>query len=614
MNNPSQTNNYTSGKYFLIAFGLLNILAFTLLFCGLGFLAGLPVAKWQFPLACLVALVINYYAAKHFIGEKAKNHFIKNGCVIIGSVVGFMFLSGLFYDTSFDGQWYHQETIIKLKQGYNPVYQKLPVPANELHDGGNTCNIPGSNTGKQTPAAINLKYQSINNFSKGSEIIQATIYQLTNRIETAKAVNFMLLEAVFFLCLSFLHKLNAISNTKKLLLAVLLAFNPIVITQLLTFCVDGNLGCLLLGMIAIACLIFIQTNRYYLFMMISLVMLTVNIKYTGLAYAGIFGLGFILVLWRYKKMVTFKKVLIAGLVSFAIGIFCCGFNPYVTNLVQKNTLFVGIDETRAAELELTPTLLKDLNRVEKLFLSLSTHEGPFAADKTAVWHIPKIPFYFTKQDIHEAYDSEQMLSGFGPFFFGGLLIAGIILIIAGLRFRKTKAFSYAVIVFAIILITVLILPDAWWVRFVPQLWLLPIIVLCMAAYFTTRNMRILSNLLYISLGLSVAWASLNIFFNIVSTNRINYQLQQLRAIHKPINVKYSTCKGFRSNRVRFAEAGIPTIETDLSSQYIFNLKESNTRFENTGPLPGLPKPILYKISEGIFKKAFWEKEYYYEVN
>jgi hypothetical protein len=546
------------------------------------------------------------------MAEKANRYFVKNVTAIIGSIILFIVVAGSFYDVSFDGQWYHQETVSYLNQGYNPAYQTLAVPSDEVNDVVNMCNPiwPGDIPQvKQIYPLKNIKYVAINNFSKGSEVIQAAIYQVTNRIETGKAMNFMLLMGAFFLCLSVLYRIPSISNTKKWLLAILLAFNPIVIVQLLTFCVDGNMGCLFLCLLAIACLIFSDNNKYYLFLLISIGSMAINIKYTGLAYTVILGVGFIVILWIYKKTEAVKKVLIAGLIAFAIGLTCSGFNPYINNIITKGNIFYGLEEIKIISFELTPPTIRNLNRVEKLAMSVLTHEGSFAAQKTAVWHIPKVPFYFTKEDIAESYDSEQMLSGFGPFFGGAMLVACIVFLMAIIRIRKTKAFSYAMVVIIIVLITVLMIEDAWWVRYVPQFWLLPVIILCLSTFIATRSARIFSNVLYVSLGLSLVWASLNLFFNLVTTSRIDYQLQQLKKTNAPIAVQYSGCRGFKTNSIRFAEAGIAATKKEVNGPYVVNVLESNTKIQTSGPLPVLPKPFMLVLSEKLFGSLFVEKSY-----
>ncbi|MBK8142070.1 MAG: hypothetical protein IPK57_14595, partial [Chitinophagaceae bacterium] len=127
-------------------------------------------------------------------------------------------IAGFFYDTSADGLVYHQETIYQLKTGWNPVNKILPDSVNQ---------------------AI-----WINHYAKGAEIPQASIYSMTNRIETGKATNIILLAGSFFLTASALSVFGRLTMRKVLLLSGLLVLNPVTINQLFTYYVDGQLACL----------------------------------------------------------------------------------------------------------------------------------------------------------------------------------------------------------------------------------------------------------------------------------------------------------------------------------------------------------------------------------
>jgi len=590
-----------SNTCFLFAFGLLNVLAFTLLFCGLSFLAGLTISKWQFPVAGVSALITNYYAARFLAVETKTN--LKINAAILGLLAASVIFSGFFYDVSSDGQYYHMETVIRLKQGYNPVKQPLPIPADEIWEntypvyctGGADKPLPYVT--KSDKPSVNIKYLNINSLCAGAETIEAAIYKITNRVETAKAINVIGLLAAFFLCLSLFYKIGRISNLKKWLLALLLTFNPITIIQLNSFCVDGDVACWLLCLVVISCLLFMENNRFYQFLLASIIMVAINFKFTSLVFAAMYCAAFLIVLLIYKKIDLFKKVLITGMLSAFIGIICCGFHPYGTNVIRNHNVFYGLDDTRAEIRKMTPPLFLPLNRFEKLFLSLSTHEGWDSADKKSVSDIPKMPFIINMKDIHAANDTLQKFAGFGPFFSGELLIAVILFLITLIKFRRELAFKYALALILIIFATVAVIPDSWWNRFVPQLWLIPVVILCMAEFITIRHGRLLKGILYISIGMNVAWGLLAIVFNIFSTARVNYQMTQLKALNQPVNIEYCSFESYRSNRVRFEEVGIFITEKNVAGPYIYNVEDSNTRFETPSPLPELPKPFLMRWSE-----------------
>src|SRR4029077_6454858 len=180
-------------------------------------------------------------------------------------IIGSIFISGIFYDISADGQMYHMESAIQMKAGWNPFREELPAAFNQ---------------------AIWL-----NHYGKGVEDPQATIYAFTHRLETTKATNFMALAASFCLVMAFLTRLNRFSHRKNLLFSGLLAFNPVTFYQLLNTYVDGQLCSFLLCFIAIAGLLFLESNRYYLFLLASVLIVVINIKFTALVFGGIFTAG-----------------------------------------------------------------------------------------------------------------------------------------------------------------------------------------------------------------------------------------------------------------------------------------------------------------------------------
>ena len=586
-------------SYFLAAFTLLNILVFTLVLCDAGFLVHMPVSTWQFPLACLLALIGHYYAAGFFGGGNRKRLFMQSGGLVLVVLISSVLVAGSFYDVSYDGQWYHQETVILLKRGYDPVHQKLSARPNE--DTGDTNFGWCSGVDKPSPSQVSsghhlvsVKFININNFSKGIEVISAALYGVTGRVETGKAVNGMLIAASFFLCLALLYKIDRIRTYKKWILAALVAFNPISLMQLNSFCVDGDLACSLVCLLAINLLLLDEMNRYYLTLLGAVIVLAVNIKFTNVVFTGIFCSLFLTILFVYKKRETFKQVLKAGIISGVTGLFLCGYNPYITNLIDKHDPFYGLSETRDVIRRLTPPLLLHMDRFGKLFFSLSAHQGWNSADKRSIWEIPKIPFTLDKEDIVDAKEPQQEFSAFGPFFSGALLLTLPLFVLVLVRFPQSSSFRLLMTISLAILLSVFLMPDPWWGRFVPQLWLFPVLVIGMGELHPDRVGKFLTVLLGLAMGLNIAWASIGWVSNLSTSARINYQMRQLRAIHQPVNIEFCPLNTYFSNEARFREWGIPITEKVLTGPYVYNVVESNTRFETPVPLPDLPKPLLLR--------------------
>jgi hypothetical protein len=597
-------SSQTHPLLFLIAFSLINIVVFTLLLCSVGFLFGASVGKWQFPLAMLLALVVTYFAGMGFLGIGFGLAFLKTVISVLVSVLTCIIVAGFFYDVSFDGQWYHQETVYRLKQGYNPVRQIIPTPPDELFGNSYTScvGVDAKNIKPLARPTENLKFININNFSKGSEVVEAAIYSLTNRIETGKALNGILLIAGFLLGLFVLHQLPGLNIGYKWLLAGILAFNPIAITQLFSFCVDGNLACILLLLLALGVLLFINPKGIYLFMFAGVLSLVITVKFTGFVFAGIFCFGLLVILLAFKKRQALIKAGLAGAIATIIAVFCMGFNPYITNITQKHDPFYGLQQTRDELANITPPLFKPLNRVQKFFFSITAHQGWHSADKPSLSHVPKIPFTLNKEDIREAADAQQPFSGFGPFFSGILFITLAMFVLPLFIVNKKQPFKLCAGICLTIACSVLIVPDAWWARFVPQFWLVPLMVVLTSYFVYFRGVIWLRRLIYFALILNIAWAVFGIGFNVLNNARINYQMLQLKALNKPVYVEYCSYKAFKSNQIRFNEWGIITLPGPVSGADVYNITESGTRYQTQTPLPQLPKPFLLKLAYRVSGK------------
>ncbi len=591
-----------SKQYFLVGLGLISLIAYTLIICAASLIRGYSISFWQFPLACVLMLVTHFFASEYLLGKKMRRFFFRTSGILLAISIASILLASVIYDVSFDGQWYHQETIDKLKTGFNPYLKLLPVPISEPipHSRDAWCTGPDKSVNDSTDSPIsfvNFKYLNLNHLSKGTEITEAAIYKLTNRIESGKAVNLIMLAGTFFLCLSLLYKIERVSPAKKWLISILACFNPVTVTQLFTYCVDGVMVSILLCLAITFCLFVLEENKYYLLALGLLITAGVNIKYTSLVYTGIFCIGFLLILMIRKDWKRFRRVFYMCSIASIFGACFVGFHPYLTNLITTNQVFDGLQETKNEIYDITPPLFRNMNRFEKFFVSLATHSDDQAADKESVGAALKIPFSVNKKDLLNANNAELKLSAFGPFFSGILLICVSLLVWMAFRFSKQAVFRYGVLGLAIILVSVFIVPEPWWARFVPQLWFFPVIVLLISECLAPLGRRILGTALYASLGINLVWSLMGIFYNLLISSHIQYQLKQIKTLSEPISVEYCAYRSFTSNRLRFIENDISFVEKKPEGPNIYNVIHSNTRFGTQDALPDLPKPFLMKLNE-----------------
>ena len=223
-----QENIRKSDNYFLISFALINLFAFCLVLGSITFLSGHTLSSWQFPVALLLALFANFRLIKILYKDQSLVFFGRNSVVVLIIVAVSIFVAGLFYDVSFDGQSYHMESVYQLGKGWNPITTELPDSVNRSE----------------------IDY--VNHYPKGAELPQAAIYTITNKIEYGKATNFMLFAACFFLCLSFLYRIDKFSTRKKIWISALFVLNPVTVGELISYYVDGQLAALLLSFLLVA--------------------------------------------------------------------------------------------------------------------------------------------------------------------------------------------------------------------------------------------------------------------------------------------------------------------------------------------------------------------------
>ncbi len=527
--NPSSANQliFIAGSVLIVTIALSSIIP------SLGFFVNRGVSSWDFPASFVLAGTIYYAAFKDKLRDIAV--FIKAIVLAVTIIILSIVVATFFYDVSYDGQTYHMEAIYQLKNGWNPFYTLLP---------------------KQNHLTI-----YINHYAKGAELPQSTIYSLTNYIESGKATNFILLAGTFCICLSFLLSLKKLSPVKCTVITILLVLNPVVVNQLISTYVDGQLALLLLAFIVMAVWIVRDHSYYNNIVLGAIIIITVNVKFTGLIYVVIFSVAFLAWLLFTKNNKLFKKVLLATAVSGLIAVLIVGYNPYVVNTVQFMHPFyplMGQNKVDIMGYNL-PNGFEGKNAINKLFMSLFAHTDNVMPNNGREVEL-KFPFELKKTDVINASKIDARIAGFGPMFSGALLASFVILfmLVAGRGDKKLLRNTTFIII--IIVISVLINPESWWARYVPQLWFLPIILLITAEFYKMRRSRILRFVIYGALLVNIGLTSIGIGWNFTMTQLINYQLEVLKASKQPIVIDLEF---FNSNRIRLAENNISYVEKNL---------------------------------------------------
>ncbi|MDP4130035.1 MAG: hypothetical protein Q8939_07725 [Bacteroidota bacterium] len=561
------------GLFFLIGSGLLNAVVFTLIGMSLTFIAGFTLTPWHFPSAVLISLAVNYYAARFFLGPDSRATWIKSSWIILTVIAGSILFSLLFYDISFDGQMYHIDSAFYLKNGWNPFKKELSPDINQA--------------------------LWLNHYGKGAEAPEGAVYALTNRIETTKSVNFILLTASFCLSLFFLLRLNRFSFRKNLLFSFLLSCNPIVVYLLLTTYVDGLLASCLLCFLMAGCLLYRDVNRFYLMLLAMLLIVVLNIKFSSVVFAIIFSGGLLTALLISRQRKSFRKVFLVCALAAGFGVAVVGYFPYITNsLHYHDPLYPGLPMLQSEAAKLAPDRFAHMNRFSKFFVSFFSHTDDLHIYRDRNPQIPaKIPFSFNRTDIFNALKPiVSHMAGFGPFFSGISILALILFIVTAWWIPDKKRLVPVIVLLGTLTCSVFVISEVWYARYVPQLWFIPVIALIVSEYYQPRRLRKLRNILYLMALIDLSFSFASFPYVYYQSAKIDYELRQLKASRQTISVQFSY---FVSNRIRFSEKQIPFQETkipELQGVYMIN---SSTRYIPPEPMPDLPKSWILRMGEKI---------------
>ena len=233
-----------------------------------GFLMGFPIHQVYFYLAILSATFILF-----FLDKKADRNY-RWMLFVVGFSIALVFLclqlSSLYFDCSFDGQWYHQDAILFLDRGWNPFYDPLLKNAEV--------------------SGLNANY--VNHYPKASWMVSAIVYKLTHNLETGKAIHFIAFFAWVFMAIPLLRRWYNIAWFQCVLVVMMLALSPVISGQWFSFYVDGLVGSFLfLFFLLLIQLVMDPRQKHSWIVLGACFIFLINLKFTALVYAGLFSFG-----------------------------------------------------------------------------------------------------------------------------------------------------------------------------------------------------------------------------------------------------------------------------------------------------------------------------------
>ncbi|MCB0847401.1 MAG: hypothetical protein KDE26_29325, partial [Bacteroidetes bacterium] len=427
--------------------GIIQLFAMSSLYLGIGN------KPWIFPVSFLVSL-----GGLLLANQQLEINHRKTLIPVLLMLFACLGISRFIFDTTFDGQDYHQEAILKLLQDWNPVSK---------------------------PSYFSIHHH----YPVGSWVTSASVVSFTGMIETGKLFQLLLVIGTVYISYFSLSLIPTLTQWLRILTSIIITFNPVSLVQTLSHYVDGMLGACYLAVILGGVILWFGNDHKktsllaYILIGLSIV-IGFSLKFTAVPILGMLIIGTGIIFFINQKIAILKGlILTAGSGGMlAIGLFA--FHPYMTNTLRHGDPFFPFNDpehqTAIIRTQLPDELL-DKNRLEKLVLSTfsQTENTP---NEPLKW---KIPFTFNPEKLRFFKGPDTRVGGWGPWF-GGMLIlslSGWIFLLKDKKNHKLALNTGLCIVF--ILGSVFIIPEAWNARYVPQYFFIPVIV--MLAFYQQKG-------------------------------------------------------------------------------------------------------------------------------
>ena len=464
-----------------------------------------------------------------------------------------LLLSAFFYDFSWDGQWYHQSGIITIAQDWNP----LSVPMRSFD---------------QSPSQLHSQLY-LRHYAKGTWYAAATILATTGRIELGKCVNWLILMAAFLgtlaACLS-----GGLRRSRALGIAAVVAINPVVVSEITTYMVDGVMASALILTVVATVSALRQPRPAVIATMLAASIVCINSKFTGLIY-----LCFLFAavgLWcLFNAPRSLARVAAVAFGTLVLGTCLWGYNPYITNTLYRHQPFYpilgsanypslaeqGKDGNEKYE---TPKNMAGRRLPIRFAYAIFGRPGnqPYREGKNAslMW-----PFTARMHDLYSYTYQESRVAALGPYFSGSLLLSGGLGL--WLLFQLDSSSRWLLILAsATIVASLLISKDSWWPRYGPQLWFLPIVPLVLAFRESAPRLqvRLTCGVVALLLFNAVIVAAVRFHWETRASLTLRHQLRDLRDSGKEyeVSTRYfddSAKERLTEAHVHFRDLGMPKL-------------------------------------------------------
>ena len=458
------------------------------------------------PLSIIVAIILsNWLARRAGLSGRLRWWPI---ALAVGAILISLIPSAAFYDLSWDGQWYHQRGVYAISQDWNP----LSEPLRNFND---------------------YSQNWVRHYAKGPWYIGASLTSLTGWIEFGKFITWPALVAALMAVTAAgldagLRRKNAFA------LGILVALNPVVMSEMLSYLVDGLMICFLACYVAALISSFHRPNALAIVTGIAAMICSINSKFTGLVFLCFVcaGVGLYCLIRRRDILLHYIGL---NLLAMILGVVVWGYNPYVTNTLNRGNPFYPLMGSKEypslaargqdpIELYETPHNMQNRNRFVRFGYALFGRPGgqPFLDGPDARL---MYPFLFPIKDIALYRFHETRIAGFGPLF-SGILLLSLILAVWGCM-RSGPWPSLILLLSYLTLVTSLLISiHTWWARYGPQMWWFPILPIALVFWISRkRGPRFMAWILVLMLMINAL---------LVSGVRFNWEVQATRTLRRQL--------------------------------------------------------------------------------
>ncbi|MGL5617006.1 MAG: hypothetical protein ACRDD2_12385 [Sarcina sp.] len=435
----------------LIAFMFLAFIGSIFIGSELLFFIKIPINAANFIIFPIIAMIIGKFLLSRDREQMSWKFMILTLIGFFVLVAILAFINNLIWDSSYDSLAYHQEMVIDLYKGWNPIYQS---------------NIKDMNLW-------------VAHYTKAPGVFAACLYKLTTRIEAAKVLTMLL--PITLGILSF-GVFNLVTKGKKILslfVAIIMVLNPVIIGQTFSYYVDSALAIYIIILLMTLYLIFFyeDIHLFKYFILVNVATFMINIKFTGLAYAGAILFGFLIMNLIYKRKEHNIKLFVFLICGLVFSVIILGFNPYVTNTIHNgNPLYPLVGKGKINIMtNNTPLDFRYDSEFKQAYKSMVAMPNPKNFNGKKAQNFSEL-LGVNKNTLKYYSTTDARVRGFGPYsiIFIPLSFIGVIYLLATCRDRKKLIAS----ILALVLVGAVAIVGGvlWWARYIGFLWAIPLMV------------------------------------------------------------------------------------------------------------------------------------------